>query len=153
MPFTPFHLGPSLAARIGFKRAFHIPAFLLGSVLLDLEPLTVLLLHLDRPLHGFFHTLIGGLLVTLPISLLLFVLRKPLAWFFSALKLSQSQSSSSYLVPSRAHLFTYLSIPSSMPNSCPSFRSCIIRFTDCLRVIISTESVFYPLLWQVSSMV
>ncbi len=92
MPFTPFHLGPSLAAGVGAKRIFHIPAFLLGSILLDIEPLLVLLFHLRTPLHGFFHTLIGGFLVSLAISLPLFIARKPLARLLSSLKLEQSQS-------------------------------------------------------------
>lgn len=92
MPFTPFHLGPSLAASVSVKRVFHIPAFLAGSILIDIEPLTIILLRLDQPLHGFFHTLLGGLLVSIPVSLLLFATRKPLTRLLSALKLEQSQS-------------------------------------------------------------
>lgn len=92
MPFTPFHLGPSLAVGVSAKRIFHIPAFIAGSVLLDIEPLLILLLHLDCPLHGFFHTLLGGFLASIPISVLFFALRKHVGRIFSLLKLEQSQS-------------------------------------------------------------
>ncbi len=110
MPFTPFHLGPSLAAVVGIKRVFHIPAFLAGSILIDIEPLTIILLQLNQPLHGFFHTLLGGLLVSIPVSLLLFATRKPLARLLSALKLEQSQTFSFILLGvfsgTSLHIFT-----------------------------------------------
>jgi len=39
------------------------PTFLVANVIVDLEPFLVLLLGLDYPLHGFFHSFIGGTIV------------------------------------------------------------------------------------------
>ncbi|MBM5804801.1 MAG: hydrolase [Candidatus Verstraetearchaeota archaeon] len=58
MPFTPYHLGPAIAIGLPFRRFLHTPTFLVASVVLDIEPFLVLLMGLNYPLHGYFHTLI-----------------------------------------------------------------------------------------------
>ena len=60
MPFTPFHLGPALFLGLLLFRLVDLPTFLAANVILDLEPLAVLLLDLDYPLHGLFHSFLGG---------------------------------------------------------------------------------------------
>jgi membrane-bound metal-dependent hydrolase YbcI (DUF457 family) len=63
MPFTPYHFGPSACLGLPLKKSIDIPVFVLVNVVVDFEPLAVILFDLDYPLHGFFHTfLIGGLL-------------------------------------------------------------------------------------------
>ena len=45
-----------------FKKYIDIPTFVLANVVVDFEPLAVILLHLNYPHHGFCHTfLIGGI--------------------------------------------------------------------------------------------
>ena len=61
MPFTPLHLGPALAIGLPLRKYIHAPTFILASVLVDVEPLLVLVLGLDYPLHGYLHTFIGAL--------------------------------------------------------------------------------------------
>ncbi|NLI98253.1 hypothetical protein GX441_06295 [bacterium] len=92
MPYTPFHLGPSLALGVSVKRIINIPAFLLGSILLDLEPFFIFYFRLDRPLHGFFHTLPGGILTSAAISLPLLFARRPVGKLLALLKLEQPQT-------------------------------------------------------------
>lgn len=63
MPFTPFHFGPSASVAFPLKRYIDLPIFVLANVVIDLEPLTVMVFDLSYPVHGFFHTLLGGILV------------------------------------------------------------------------------------------
>ena len=71
MPFTPFHFGPALlfATLFGY---LDFLTFMIANVIVDFEPLLVLILGLDLqygyPLHGFFHTFIGGSLVALALA-------------------------------------------------------------------------------------
>jgi hypothetical protein len=63
MPFTPFHFGPSALIGLPLRRWIDIPVFVLANVVIDFEPLAVMVFGLDYPLHGYFHTLlIGGIL-------------------------------------------------------------------------------------------
>lgn len=85
MPFTPFHLGPALLFGLVFFCYLDFPTFLVANVILDLEPFMILVLGLDLPLHGFFHSFLGGTIVSL---LLAFAMMrtgkflKPLLVFF-----------------------------------------------------------------------
>jgi len=60
MPFTPFHLGPALLIGFILLRYLDLPTFFVASVLVDLEPLAVLVFGLPGPLHGFFHSFLGA---------------------------------------------------------------------------------------------
>jgi len=63
MPFTPYHFGPSAIIGLPLNRYVDIPVFVLANVVIDFEPLAVMMFTLDYPLHGFVHTfLIGGLI-------------------------------------------------------------------------------------------
>jgi membrane-bound metal-dependent hydrolase YbcI (DUF457 family) len=63
MPVTPFHFGPSALIGLPLKRWIDIPVFVLANVVVDFEPLAVMVFQLNYPLHGYFHTLlIGGIL-------------------------------------------------------------------------------------------
>jgi hypothetical protein len=63
MPVTPFHFGPSALIGLPLRRWIDIPVFVLANVVIDFEPLAVMVFRLDYPLHGYFHTLlIGGVL-------------------------------------------------------------------------------------------
>ena len=62
MPFTPYHFGPSAIIGLPLRKHIDIPVFVLANVVVDIEPLAVILLSLNYPAHGIFHTfLIGGL--------------------------------------------------------------------------------------------
>lgn len=63
MPFTPFHFGPSAVVGLPLQRILDPFTFVLASVAVDLEPLAVMMLHLDYPLHGYAHTFLVAALV------------------------------------------------------------------------------------------
>lgn len=62
MPFTPFHFGLHATIALPLRRYLDLPVFILASVVVDLEPLAVMVLNLNYQLHGYCHTfLIGGM--------------------------------------------------------------------------------------------
>jgi membrane-bound metal-dependent hydrolase YbcI (DUF457 family) len=63
MPFTPFHFGPSATIAFPLRGKIDIPIFILANVAIDIEPLTVMILNLSYPLHGYAHSFLGGGLV------------------------------------------------------------------------------------------
>jgi len=71
MPFTPLHLGPALFFGFLLQRYIHFSTFLIANVIIDIEPFLVLFLSLNYPLHGFFHSFLGGSLVAVILSLLM----------------------------------------------------------------------------------
>ena len=87
MPFTPFHMGPALAVGLPLKRFIHVPTFALGNVVLDVEPLVVLVYGLDYPLHGYLHTLVGALVVGLALGRLMYGLEGAFSPLWRALLL------------------------------------------------------------------
>lgn len=60
MPLTPFHLGPGILLGLLLSRYSDLPTLLVASVVLDVEPLLVIITGADYPLHGLFHTFLGG---------------------------------------------------------------------------------------------
>lgn len=85
MPFTIFHLGPALGLGIPLKRFIHVPTFLIASVILDVEPILVIVFRLNYPLHGFLHTFIGASAVGVLLGCLMYSLRElltPIYAFF-----------------------------------------------------------------------
>jgi len=75
MPLTPFHLGPGLFFGTIFLKYIDFLAFLLGSVVLDVEPFFIVLRELiekkDYAHHQFFHTILGAFLASLVASFIL----------------------------------------------------------------------------------
>lgn len=56
MPFTPFHLGPALCLGSPLREYIHAPTLILANVVLDIEPLIMLITGLSYPLYGYLHT-------------------------------------------------------------------------------------------------
>jgi membrane-bound metal-dependent hydrolase YbcI (DUF457 family) len=60
MPFTPYHFGPSACIALPLRKYIDIPVFILANVVVDFEPLAVMVFGLNYPLHGYLHTFLGG---------------------------------------------------------------------------------------------
>jgi hypothetical protein len=75
MPFTPLHLGPALLVALIAYPLLDVPTLLVASVVLDLEPLTIMLLGLPQPLHGQYHSFTLGTLIALAVALAMHLLR------------------------------------------------------------------------------
>ncbi|MFW6283516.1 MAG: metal-dependent hydrolase [Minisyncoccales bacterium] len=71
---TPYHLGPGLF----FAKYFNFFAIMIGSVILDLEPFYNLFIKKSYPLHGFFHSFLGGVVGAIFTVLLILPFRKRL---------------------------------------------------------------------------
>jgi len=76
MPFTPFHLGPALFFAIPLRKYIHAPTFILANVLLDVEPLLVLTMGLNYPLHGYLHTFAAAIIIGAAFGFVMFFLER-----------------------------------------------------------------------------
>ena len=64
MPFTPFHMGPGIAVKAILQGSFSLMVFGWSQIVMDLQPLWVLLTGQGH-LHGFSHTFVGATLLAL----------------------------------------------------------------------------------------
>ncbi len=78
MPFTPFHLGPALAFGLPLRRYLHVPTFIVGNVILDVEGLVVIVFGLNYPLHGNVHTFLLAISVGLLLGFVMFKIEEPI---------------------------------------------------------------------------
>lgn len=94
MPLTPFHLGPGLFFGMLLRKTFNLFAFLVGSVVMDFEPLIWLMLVpcYTCPHHGFFHSIIGGAVGSAIVAFILWLFREKLRKLSRILRIEQSFS-------------------------------------------------------------
>lgn len=64
MPFTPFHMGPGILFKAFLQGSFSLMVFGWAQILMDLQPLFVLLAG-ECHLHGFSHTYTGATLLAI----------------------------------------------------------------------------------------
>lgn len=64
MPFTPFHMGPGLLIKGMLQGAFSLMVFGWTQIVMDIQPLIVLLSG-EGHLHGFSHTYVGATLLAI----------------------------------------------------------------------------------------
>lgn len=62
MPFTPFHMGPGTLIKAILQGSFSLMIFGWAQILMDIQPLLVLLTGKGQ-LHGFSHTYLGATLI------------------------------------------------------------------------------------------
>ncbi|MEM0084097.1 MAG: hydrolase [Candidatus Methanomethylicia archaeon] len=73
-PFTPFHLGPGIFLGLMFKKRLHIPTFILGNIVLDLEHIFSFLLFSRYSFHGIMHTFILAFIIGLFLGFFMYFL-------------------------------------------------------------------------------
>lgn len=112
MPFTPFHLGPGLLFGLLLLRYIDFPTFIIANVIVDIEPFMVLALNLPYPLHGFFHTFIGGTIVALFLTAVMRELREHLNPITRHLKIEQEYSTRSILIASLSGIYLHIVLDS-----------------------------------------
>ena len=112
MPFTPYHFGPALFLGLLFFSFVDFPTLLIASVIVDIEPFLVLALNLDYPLHGFFHSLLGGTLVAIPLALIMLKIRDKISPLLSFFKLEQNVSFRTILVASFSGIYIHILLDS-----------------------------------------
>jgi len=112
MPFTPYHLGPGLFVGLLLLSFIDFPTFLVASVIVDLEPFLVLTLNLNYPLHGFFHSFLGGTLLALPLALVMYRIRDKISPLLSFFKLEQKVSFKSVLAAALSGIYIHILLDS-----------------------------------------
>lgn len=114
MPFTPFHLGPALFFGLLLFRRIHFPTSVVASVIIDLEPFLVLVLGLDYPLHGFFHSFLGGGLAAALLALAMVRLEGVVQRFVKPLGLDQNLRSSGFWIASFTGVYLHILLDSPL---------------------------------------
>ena len=91
MPLTPLHLGPGLLLGVFTLRFFNLWAILLGSVVMDVEPLALLIINpcYSCPHHSFFHSFLGAIFGSLIMAAILWKFRERLNQISLKFKISQ----------------------------------------------------------------
>jgi hypothetical protein len=108
MPFTPYHLGPALIIGIIFIYYLDFPTLLVASVIVDIEPFNVLIFDLNYPLHGFFHSFLGGTITILPFSIIMFKIRPHINPITESFKIKQSSSFLNILAASIVGIYLHI---------------------------------------------
>ena len=75
MPFTPFHFGPSSCGALLLRKYIDFPVFVLANVIVDVEPLLVMVFNFNYPLHGYCHTLFFGSLFGILVTPFFYLVR------------------------------------------------------------------------------
>ena len=114
MPFTPYHLGPALFIGLLFLDFIDFPTFLVASVIVDVEPFLVLAFNLNYPLHGFFHSFLGGSLLAVPLALVMYKIRGKLSPVMSFFKLEQKISFKRIIAASLSGVYVNILLDSRM---------------------------------------
>ncbi len=107
MPFTPFHLGPAVLMVFILLGYLGLPTLIVASVLVDLEPLAVLVFGLPGPLHGFFHSFLGASVAAVLLAWVMLRVRGFLAPVYSFLRLEGDWRIRSFLV-TRLYLLPFM---------------------------------------------
>jgi len=121
MPFTPFHLGPALFLGSLLSKFLNFPALAVASVIVDLEPLFVLLLGLDSPLHGFFHSFLGGSIAAIAVALAMQGISGPVAKWTKLPGLGQETSLKKTAVASFLGVYSHVVLDALLYNEMRPF--------------------------------
>jgi len=87
MPFTPYHFGPCACIGLPLNKYIDIPTFILSNVVVDLEPLAVMLFSFNYPLHGYCHTFLIGTALGIIAGLLVYLSRNFWGWWMRFFRL------------------------------------------------------------------
>lgn len=88
MPYTPYHFPPSVALALALRRHLDFLVFVFANVAVDLEPLAVMMFWVNYPVHGYCHTLLGGVVVGVTWGLVAYLGRPLLGISMRFLRLS-----------------------------------------------------------------
>ena len=114
MPLTPFHFGPAFFVGLLLLSYIDFATFVIASVIVDVEPILVMFLNLNLPLHGFFHTFIGGTLVALILAAFMAKFRKRFSGLLSFFKLERKTSLKGIFAASLLGVYIHLLLDSTM---------------------------------------
>ncbi|PVX27451.1 MAG: hypothetical protein CW716_02235 [Candidatus Bathyarchaeum sp.] len=121
MPFTPYHIGPGLFLGLVLLGLIDFPTFLVANVIVDVEPFLVLFFDLNYPLHGFFHSFLGGTLVAVLLALVMFKIRDKLTPVLAFFQIKQKVSFKRIIVASFSGIYLHILLDSPIYSDIQPF--------------------------------
>ena len=112
LPLTPFHSGPGLLIGLLLFSYLDFSTFLVASILIDVEPILVIIFDLDYPLHGFFHSFLGGTLIALLLATVMIRVRDFVSPLLSFFRLEQKSSVKNILLASISGIYIHILLDS-----------------------------------------
>lgn len=114
MPFTPFHFGPALLFGLILYNYLDFPTFMIANVIIDVEPLIILTMGLNLPLHGFFHSFMGGTVISFILFFVMMRIRKFFEGLMGLFNLEQSWSQKSIVVAALSGVYLHIVLDSRL---------------------------------------
>ena len=112
MPYTPFHFGPGLLFGLLLLSYIDFPTFMLANVIVDIEPILVLYFDFRYPLHGFFHSFLGGTIVAFLLSVVMIRMRPVFSPLISFFRLEQEPTRKSIYLASLLGIYVHIFLDS-----------------------------------------
>lgn len=112
MPLTPFHIGPTGLLGLIFKKYFDIFSLVISNVIVDLEPIIVIVFNLNYPIHGFFHSFIGCSIILIILSILIYLNRKKVEKFLLKFKIKETLSFRKIFISSLIGIYSHIILDS-----------------------------------------
>lgn len=112
MPLTPFHVGPTGILGLIFKKYFDIFSLVISSVIVDLEPIIVIVFNLNYPIHGFLHSFIGGSIILIILSILIYLNRKKVEKFLLKFKINETLTFRKIFISSLIGIYSHIILDS-----------------------------------------
>lgn len=114
MPLTPFHLGPAMLLGLIFLSYVDLPTFIIANVIVDIEPMFIILFNLDLTHHQFLHTFLGGTLVAVLLTWIMKKIRSKFSQLLMFLKIEQKSSLRTILLASLSGIYIHIIVDSLM---------------------------------------
>jgi len=114
MPLTPFHLGPAIFFGLILSSYVNFPTFLIANFIPDIEGVLVLFLNLDYPLHGYMHSLAGGTISALILSLIMIKLNEPVQGTMRLFRLQQEKNNRQIFLGALLGVYLHILIDSPL---------------------------------------
>ena len=112
MPLSPFHLGPAILLGLIILRYVDLPTLIIANVIIDIEPMFILLFNLDFTHHQFLHTFLGGTLVVFTLTWIMKKVRIKFSPLLSFFKIEQKASLKSILVAASSGIYMHILLDS-----------------------------------------
>lgn len=114
MPFTPYHLGPALLAGLLAFRWLDFPTFVVASVIVDVYAGLVFLGVLGGSMHGPLTTFVGGGVVALLLSGVMYPARPRLDRLLGRIRLPQPRSAAGIVVAALAGVWLHVVLDATL---------------------------------------
>ena len=123
MPFTPYHFGPALGFGLPLRKHIHLPTFIVANVIVDVEPLLVLVLGLNYPLHGYLHTYISAIFLGIIGGYVMFLLERFFQPLYKTLLLEsdRNQKQMSFILAGVSGIMLHVTLDSPLYSDITPF--------------------------------